>query len=336
MRALLAEVDASGVPLRGIIHAAGVAPTAPLATLSLEQLLDTLRPKAMGGWTLHQLTQDRPLDFLVFFSSAAAAWGAVHAAAYAAANQALDALAHHRRAQGLPALSIGWGRWPAGGVISTGAERLFDEVGLQVLPARAALEALRLLLGGQAPQQLVASVDWRRFQPIYETKRRRPLLEGLRPSEPVTASGPGSRSSFLTGLEPLASEQRALALEEQLRRRLAEVLGGEPSGRDISLHRGFFEMGMTSMMAVSLKRLLEADLGLALPTTLAFEHPSIEALTRYLSGLVAPPAPLPPVADVTSPEPTVDSSTTVDSSMAEEDLAQLLSAKLAAFASKKS
>ena len=42
-------------------------------------------------------------------------------------------------------------------------------------------------------------------------------------------------------------------------------------------------MGMDSIMTLQLRNRLEASLGQTLPPTMAFEYPSIEALTRYLA-----------------------------------------------------
>ncbi|PYS76016.1 MAG: hypothetical protein DMF66_17050, partial [Acidobacteria bacterium] len=75
------------------------------------QFLNVLGPKARGGWHLHRLTRDLPLDFFVLFSSAASLLGSPGQANHAAANAFLDALAHRRRASGLHGLSINWGAW---------------------------------------------------------------------------------------------------------------------------------------------------------------------------------------------------------------------------------
>jgi len=95
-------------PIRGVVHAAGVIQDGLLVQLDAPQLNTVLRPKMMGAWLLHRLLKDAPLDFFVLFSSAGSLLGQAGQGNYAAANAFLDALAHHRKAQGQPAMSINW------------------------------------------------------------------------------------------------------------------------------------------------------------------------------------------------------------------------------------
>ena len=106
-RFFLDEFRAEGwPPIRGVVHAAGVLHDGLLTQLDSAALESVLRPKVMGGWLLHRLLEDAPLDFFVLFSSAGSLLGQPGQGNYAAANAFLDALAHHRRAQGQPALSF--------------------------------------------------------------------------------------------------------------------------------------------------------------------------------------------------------------------------------------
>src|SRR5690606_30530681 len=98
-------------PLRGVIHSAGVLDDGALLQQSWSRFRTVMAPKVVGSWHLHQLTRHLPLDFFVLFSSGAAVLGSPGQSNHAAANAFMDALAHCRRAQGLPAVSINWGPW---------------------------------------------------------------------------------------------------------------------------------------------------------------------------------------------------------------------------------
>src|SRR5262249_28336122 len=107
---------------RGVVHAAGVLDDGLLLHQELARFERVLAPKVAGAWNLHLATRDEPLDFFVLYSSAAALVGAEGQASYVAANSFLDALAHHRRGLGLPAVSIDWGLF-AGVGLAAGDQR---------------------------------------------------------------------------------------------------------------------------------------------------------------------------------------------------------------------
>ena len=143
LSALIDDLRRSLPPLRGIVHAAGTFDDRLLREHDWERFEPVLAPKVQGGWNLHRLTRDLPLDFFVLFSSTASLLGPPGQGNYAAANAFLDALAHYRHGLGLPALSINWSAWSEVGaaagrevgeqVAHWGAERIQPHQGLTVL-----------------------------------------------------------------------------------------------------------------------------------------------------------------------------------------------------------
>ena len=108
---LVAVATATGLPLRGVLHAAAVVEDATLRNITDELIERDWAPKVYGAWHLHRATANQPLDWFCSFSSAAALVGSPGQGAYAAANSWLDAFTQWRRAQGLPATAIAWGAW---------------------------------------------------------------------------------------------------------------------------------------------------------------------------------------------------------------------------------
>ena len=146
--AALAAAERPGLPLRGIVHAAGTIDDALIANLGLDQIRSVFTGKVMGAWHLHELTQSRQLDFFVLYSSVAAALGTPGQAHYAAANRMLDAIAGIRRSRGLPAASIAFGAIGDRGYLTRRQDvaRYISGAGIQPLPAGAALAALGTIL----------------------------------------------------------------------------------------------------------------------------------------------------------------------------------------------
>ncbi|MCY1057569.1 type I polyketide synthase [Nannocystis sp. SCPEA4] len=319
MAAVLADIPREH-PLRGVFHAAGTSAPQPLARTGDAELAALLRPKVDGAWVLHTLTRDLPLDHFVGFSSAAATWGAALLGPYSAANRFLDLLAHHRRALGLPGLSVNWGGWSGGGMSTADVQRYAADMGLVMTPAVQFLEALDILLQAGVVQRTVATVDWQIFKPVLEARGPRPLLARIAVER--LAAGDGL---FARRLAAAPAGERWDLLVEHVRERAAAILGFTDP-RALDRDQGFFQLGMDSVMSVRLRGDLERSLGVSLPPTLAFEQPSVDALAGWLARellAIAPPVAPEPVAPEPAPDPTAELR-----DLSEAELAALLAAEL--------
>ncbi|MFJ9846749.1 type I polyketide synthase [Kitasatospora sp. NPDC101155] len=292
--ALLATVPAEH-PLTGVVHAAGVLHDGLLESLTDDQLTEVLRPKVDAGWNLHEATGHLDLSAFVLFSSFAATAGGPGQANYAAANAFLDALAHRRRAEGRPAVSLGWGYWGE----SSGMTSTLDAVDIARF-ARSGMLPLTAVQG-LALLDAASGVDRPHLAPIrldrhaLATAGAPPLFAELTPRRAVRRTAAGPAGSTATGdrgvldrLPGLAAAQQEKLLLDVVVGHLAAVLGhGSPQA--VEPERGFLDLGMSSLTAVELRNRLNAELGLRLPTTTIFDHPSPTALAGRLRDLVGAP-----------------------------------------------
>ncbi len=283
-QALTAALDAlraQGRPIGGVIHAAGVAGAKGLLEIDAAELRRVLAPKLTGAWNLHELTRGDPLQFFVCFSSASSILGADEQGHYAAANRCLDALAARRRADGLCGLSVNWGRWGTDGMLTAEAHARFAQAGLRPMDPTVASELLGRLMAGRAAQVMVAAVDWEVFRPLYEARRARPLLSRIEIATNEAAGPAAEQANLMRELRAAPVHGRREMLAMHIEREVTRVLG-MAADRRLDRSAGLFEIGMDSLMAVALRGRLQRQLGLELPKTLAFEHPSVDALTEFL------------------------------------------------------
>jgi myxalamid-type polyketide synthase MxaE and MxaD len=281
-----------------------------------------LRPKVSGTWVLHALTREGPLDFFVMFSSTTGLLGSSMLGHYAAANTFLDTFAHYRRSHQLPAVAVNWGVWDEMRATSDYQARV-AQGGLLPLATARALEAFGLMLGAKDAQITVASADWTMLKSVYEAKRRRPFLERLG-SRPAPRTAGAREADLLTRLEAARRTERHGLLVDFVRRAASQVLALPAA--EIEVDRGLFDLGMDSLMSVDLKTRLESGIGRSLPSTLAFNHPTVGALVAYIEKQL--PQLFASVEAEPASEP-VSHEDTEDDDLSEDELAALLADRLA-------
>jgi NADPH:quinone reductase-like Zn-dependent oxidoreductase/acyl carrier protein len=285
---LLSDIREMMPPLRGVFHLAGVLDDGVLREQTRERFERVMGAKVLGAWHLHELTQAEQLDWFVLFSSAAALLGSPGQANYAAANAFLDALAHHRRWQRQPALSVNWGSWAEVGMaarlIEAEGER-WSAAGIGWIEPDRGLHTLEHLMAEDRTQAGVLPIDWPKF------------FARIPAGEARTAVTPEDACPLL--LQELQSVTPAERLElalNHVRRQAARVLAIDESNLP-DPRRTLNELGFDSLTAVEFANRVGRSIGQHINPSLLFDYPTLESLTRHLvcdvlqlDSAAAPPA----------------------------------------------
>ncbi|GLY91997.1 type I polyketide synthase [Actinoallomurus iriomotensis] len=253
LRRVLADIPAEH-PLSAVVHTAGVVDDATLGTLDTDRLRAVLRAKVDSVVHLHRLTADLPLTHFVLFSSAAATLGAPGQANYAAANAFLDALAHHRRAAGLPATAQAWGLWrDTSGITATLSTTDQNRISRRLRPMDTA-EALALF-------DATFATDQPHLVPAHlhtpTPPRRDPTHLVVSPDEPATAL-------------------------RIVRTEVAAALGFD-SPADVDPDRPLLELGLDSLMTIEVRNRIADATGVRLPATALFDAATAADVARRLT-----------------------------------------------------
>jgi polyketide synthase 5 len=268
---LVAAATATGLPVRGVLHAAAVVEDATLSNITDGLIERDWAPKVYGAWNLHTATADQPLDWFCSFSSAAALVGSPGQGAYAAANSWLDAFTLWRRAHGLPATAIAWGAWAQIGRATAVAE----SAGVAIAPDEGAYAFEALLrhdraYSGYAP---IMGTPW-----LTAFAQRSPFAEAFR-----------STGQSQTGTTKLRAELNELPLDEwptRLRRLISDQIS-LILRRSIDPDRPLSEYGVDSLGALELRTRIETETGIRL-TARDIATTTIRDLAELLCEKLAP------------------------------------------------
>jgi phthiocerol/phenolphthiocerol synthesis type-I polyketide synthase D len=287
---LVAAAQETGRPLRGLVHGAGVTGDGLVSALTREGLKRVWTPKVAGALRLNAATADKEMDWWVGFSSMATMLGLPGQLAYATGNAWLDALMTWRRASGRPATAINWGQWSAVGMSSKLTYSVLDPI-----TPDEGIEALQTLVGGplnrvgvgrlRLDRAVAATPEFRElayFDRIASEFEAAAAIIEHRPAEDAVAA-----VAEAPDWSTLSAEERLTELQTRLQAILGRELRMSPSS--ISLDAPFPELGLDSMMAMTVLKETKKLVGLDVSANMLFNHPTIASLATYVAGLLAPP-----------------------------------------------
>ncbi len=202
----------------------------------------------------------------------------------------MDALAAHRRAHGLPAISLGWGLWDqasamTGGLATVDFKR-FARDGIVAMSSADALQLFDTAMIVDEPFMLPAHIDFAALKVKFDGGTLPPMFVDLinaptRRQVDDSLAAAKSKSALLQRLEGLPEDEQHAVLLDLVRSHIATVLGSA-SPEAIDPDRAFQELGFDSLTAVEMRNRLKSATGLALSPTLIFDYPNSAALAGYM------------------------------------------------------
>lgn len=251
-----------------------------------------VRPKVDGAWSLHKSLLDHRLDFFIMLSSISGVIGNRGQAAYAAANSFLDAFAHYRVSQGLPATAIDLGVVKEVGYV---AERPELQVVLKTLSGDAALNKtdvlalIKLAVTGRidkyADHQCTIGLSFENYTPEHPAFvwARDARFSHLRRGANAIL-GSENKGSAITRKQAL---KQARDLKEATRVVSDELMGKLSSVLiipidEMSMEKPVVAMGLDSLVAVEVKSWVTRELNATISTMEMMTSSSIKRLVETI------------------------------------------------------
>ena len=315
-----------GRPVRGIVHAAGSVNDQLLVNTSEADFAAVMAPKVTGTRVLHDAFKDHDLEFFVMFGSAGSTIASPGQGNYAAANAFLDAFAHYRRAQGLPALTIGWGPWSVGMVEELNLEKLYAKRGIELITPAVGALILDRLINQQLPNVVAISADWGRARQAGLSGRLPMMFAELGTSETATGDGDADGSVLMLLAATPEADRRAV-IADHLRQIVATVF--DCAVDDFEPDDQLDDIGLDSMMAMEFRVRINMTFSIDLPVLEILRGVSVNSLAdRVLTELhsihgEATPAP-PHGAPVAEPADVDDELDQLMAELSDAELQELL------------
>jgi acyl transferase domain-containing protein/acyl carrier protein len=269
--------------INGIIHGAGVGGGSTIASLTKEELFNTIASKTFGTWTLEFCTRKYEIDFFIMFSSIATVFSGINLSAYIAANSYLDAFStYYNRYRSGQATTINWATWSQTGMsvqhdftidtlfktlkTSNGVQALSSILGTSlanVIAGELNIKSKIILMLKNYPIQLSDDISKKIKELSEEEKGKNTLISSSMEKE-IRIRGGGNYTE----------------IEKQIGKICCEILGYN----EIGVNESFFELGADSITINHIYNKLNEAYPSMLDVTDMFSHPSIAQLTQFLAS----------------------------------------------------
>ncbi len=280
----LKTISVNNHQLKGVIQAAGVLDDGMIQNQNFNRYIDVFLPKAVGVWNLHQATVNISLNYFVCFSSTAAVMGAMGQSTYAGANAFMDALCWYKKSLGQNALSVNWGAFSDMGMASElhTTQRRHATLGISSISIDEGISALFDAMKCSDAQRIIIPINWNQFSQAVDLDRLPSVYQKVVKKTSNIRSTKENEVSWHPDLQGLSFEERHKKLVGLMAQIVAEELGLSVNDEEFDLTKGFFDLGVDSLVSVNIHDKIQKHMPAPLAPTLMFDYPNLNDLATQL------------------------------------------------------
>ncbi|MFY0631880.1 MAG: amino acid adenylation domain-containing protein, partial [Flavobacteriaceae bacterium] len=274
------------LPLKGVIHSAGVTNAMALKDQNESQFIADMSAKVEGAWYLHELTKSKNLEAFVVYSSAASVMDVLARgqASYVAANTFLDSLVDFRNQLGMNTFGVNWSPWESIGMAADFKDkeknRLRSFGFVNIIPKQG-FEILERILSSKPNRYPVLSINFKTFENYLNSSEIPTYYSLLVSKEELVKEQAEFSTKLLSSLKEVDIEERNNLLIDIIKKEVSIILSFS-NERNVNSNKSLFTQGFDSLMAVELKNRLTKILQTQLPVVLVLKNPQINKLSEVI------------------------------------------------------
>lgn len=262
----------------GVFYAAGILEDGAFENLTRAQFEQVIRTKAIGAWNVHEWTSSMPLDFLVLYASAAGIVGSAGQSNYNAANTFMDALAHYRRANGWPALSVDFGTIAEIGLAArqeNRADRLVEQ-GVTAIRPDELPHYFDALFLSDTTQAMAMDIDFSKWAQYNHAVKHNLFYHKVVQQQVAEMAVNTENTTTFASVEEYKKHIR-----DRIKAHISSAT--KLSVAKIKEDETFKSLGVDSLHALQLKNKLQEDFNTTLSVAAIWQYPTVQKLSDYIA-----------------------------------------------------
>ena len=277
-------VFALAEPVSVTLHLAGVLHEAAAVDVTRARFVDAVEAKIIGSLNVFERLSQTPSDVALASTSIFGSIGQTQLTCYAAANAFQDALCavYDRSTRSGPrrVVAVQWGTWDEDGMAARAGDAFrsyWRSVGMGFLSPRVALEFARRVISADGDSRPTMAcfppTNWLTFANATRTRGAPTAFieECLPPLEDSSSSS------------SVSSDARASPARAEIAKIARDVVLDVLDARDVGDDDPLMSVGLTSTRAIQLTDKLSRAIGRDVPSTLAFDYPTLRAVVDFLA-----------------------------------------------------